>query len=113
MTKVRYDMKRLMLSASGHTGDGPHGQNIVCASVSVLTQALLNALTEEEEKQNIMLHWDMAPGAINIEVLHAKNWHCRNTVKAYFRMAAIGLKAIAQNYEGQIDIEEVQDSGNS
>jgi uncharacterized protein YsxB (DUF464 family) len=105
-------MNKLKLSAEGHTGDGPHGQNIVCAGVSVLTQTLLNALTEEEEKQNITLEWDLAPGEIHISVLHARNWHCRNTAKAYFRMAVIGLEAIAQNYAGQIEIEEVQDSGN-
>ena len=32
--------------AEGHSGYGEHGQDIVCAAVSVLTQSMCNGLTE-------------------------------------------------------------------
>ncbi len=49
MTKIEIGYQRenvLYISASGHADSAPHGEDIVCAAISVLMQTLVNSLEE-------------------------------------------------------------------
>ena len=111
MTQIEYSMKDLYLRADGHSRHGPVGGDIVCAGVSVLTHALLNTLMEEEEKKEMQLDWTMMPGHIEIRAKPA-NKGSRRRARDYFTVTVTGLKAMAQDYELNVEIKEVQDSGN-
>lgn len=111
MTKVRMDWNKIALTAEGHAGGGISGQNIICAGISAITQALLNWLMEEEAKGAVGLRWSMneKSGSLRIRAKPMAG-HVRET-KACFRMAVTGLKAIRENYPGNIEIEEVKNNG--
>ena len=112
MTKIEYNIDKMFLYADGHAGGGEPGKDIICAGVSVLTQALLNALNDEEEKGRLAVWWMMEPGRIRIRVESVKSWKYGLIAKSYFTMAITGLKDIAGKYPEYIEIEEVQESGN-
>jgi uncharacterized protein YsxB (DUF464 family) len=112
MTTVRMNWARLELDAEGHAGYAPAGRDIVCAGISAVTMALLNYLMEEERKGFLKVKWSMneKSGAIRIRAKpYAAHW---TGTLACYRMAVIGLRAIAENYPGNIEIEEVYESGN-
>ena len=94
---------------SGHAGGGPAGQDIICAGISVLTQALLNVLTDEEEAGRIELEWYMKPGEIELQAMPTSAYHQR--VKDYYHMAVTGLKDMAEQYPQNIRMTEGQKDG--
>ena len=116
MTKVIYNTggPLYFLQAKGHAGGGTKGNDIICAGISALTQALLNILIndEGEEAQHIYAKWEMNEdsGALRISA-KAKDTDGEADVKAYFRMAVMGLAAIAENYPGNIELKEVKNGG--
>ena len=113
MTKVKMDWTKMQLSAEGHAGGMPAGENIICAGISAVTQALLNWLMDQEAKGFIQLAWKMDEkrGVLRIR---AKPYAGHYTaVTACYQMAMTGLKAIRENYKDNIEIQEVYDSGNT
>jgi len=114
MTKIRMDWQTMALTAEGHAGGGmPHGENIICAGISSITQALLNYLMEEEAVGHVELKWHMNEknGTLRIRA-KPEAGHFRTT-KACYRMAMSGLEAIRENYPQNIEIEEVGKIGNA
>lgn len=110
MTEITYSIKDMYLHCKGHAGGGPAGQDIVCAGVSALSMALLNQLNEEEEKGTIRSRWKMEPGGIILRA-EMKEQRQTQTIKAYYRVIIMGLRALAENYPENIKMEEVQESG--
>ena len=51
----------MRLEAAGHAGYAPAGQDIVCAGVSTLMQALVSLLAGEENATAMLLTSQMAP----------------------------------------------------
>ena len=51
----------MRLEAAGHAGYAPAGQDIVCAGVSTLMQALVSLLAGEETPTAMLLTSQMAP----------------------------------------------------
>jgi len=51
----------MRLEAAGHAGYAPEGQDIVCAGVSTLMQALVSLLAGEETPTAMLLTSPMAP----------------------------------------------------
>ena len=49
----------------GHANYAPHGQDIVCAGVTALTQALVESL---ETLTGNEIKYDMSPGRVDIEI---------------------------------------------
>ena len=111
MTKIRYSMRELSLDAEGHAGAAPEGQDIVCAGISALTQAMLHALNDEEEKGRLEVFWLMEKGRIQIRVKSAKSWKYWLMAKSYLTMAVRGLKDIAERYPEHIEVKEEQEDG--
>ena len=111
MTKIWMNWDTLTLKADGHAGGGPAGQNIICAGISAITQALLNYLLNEKEKGFVETEWRINPKSGSLRI-RAKPFAGHTTAtKACYRMAMIGLKAIEENYPGNIEIKEVGNSG--
>ena len=53
MTKAKMDWRKMTLELEGHARSAPVGQDIVCAAISILTQSLVNALTDLGMKYNM------------------------------------------------------------
>ena len=111
MTKIEYSIDSMSLNVNGHAGAAPAGEDLVCAGISALTQALLNQLRAEEEEKHIQLDWVMFPGQIIIQA-HAAAEHKRR-IKDYFKVIIKGLEALAENNPAYIQLKEVRDGGNS
>ena len=106
MTKVTMYWERLRLEAEGHAGYAEPGKDIVCAAISMLTDALAGTLEEAEargrceckakEKDGSVLIWaNPTMGSVT-------------EIKAYFRMAVTGFRMLQEQYPGHITIREVQ-----
>lgn len=108
MTRIHMDWRTFTLAAEGHAGAGGGGPDIVCAGISSLTLALLNVLMEEHELGNLTLTWDMdeKTGAISMNTQPGRT--PRKIVRAWYRVAVTGLKAIEENYPEHIKITEVE-----
>ena len=111
MIKVRVNRADFRIEVIGHAGQAEEGHDVVCAGVSAIMQALLNVLLQEEEDSYLQLDWYAGnPGNMH---MYAKPYNWRKPiVRAYFKMAVLGLKAIEQNYGKYIKVtEEGQDDG--
>lgn len=112
MTEITYSIDDMYLHCKGHAGGGPAGQDIICAGISALTMALLNQLNEEEEKGTIRSRWTMEPGEMILKA-EAKEPRHKKTIRDYYRVVIMGLRAMAENYPEHIDIREVQGNGSN
>ena len=118
MTKITYSIHGpvLYLRAEGHAGGAPRGQNIICAGVSAITMALLNILVnddaEDRAEVNTKYRINEERGLLSIRAKPAVAAKFdRVKVKAYFKMAVIGLQALAQEYPDEITVEEENNNG--
>ena len=104
MTRVLYEPKRFHLRIDGHAGSAPKGEDLVCAGVSALAFALLQAMTDfdgseavvEEEDGIIDVRCDPAP----YEVIA-----CEAVMDAF----AGGLSLLASEYPQYVKYEERSD----
>jgi len=108
MTRIRMDWKKLALTAEGHAGGGPRGQNIICAGISALTQALLNQLLLEEETRTIYTI-DEEKGTLSVRTFPDERIKPR--ILDYFRVIMTGLKAWEQAFPENVKTEEVNEDG--
>lgn len=106
MTRIRVDWEKLSLRAEGHAKAAPAGEDLACLGASVLTQALLNALIEAQERGRTRLKWKVFEndGILSLEANPYINH--RAEIKAYFKVIVKGLKALEQNYPKNIKIIE-------
>lgn len=114
MTRIMIDRANFRIEAEGHAGQAEKGEDIVCAGISALLQSLLHVLIMEEEDDYIRLEWFMDERTTTIRI-HAMpyNWR-KEIIRAYFKMAEVGLKAIEKNYGEYVKItKEEQDDGNA
>ena len=106
MTKIRICWEEPELTASGHAGGAPQGQNIICAGISAITMALLNAIRMEMD-EGPAFSWEIREDTGYLKIKVAPNEMMRPKIMNYFEMAYIGLKAIEQENPEEISIEEV------
>jgi uncharacterized protein YsxB (DUF464 family) len=78
------------ISIKGHANYAPHGQDIVCASVSVLVQTLIQSI---EELTADRIEYSMRPGKVKI-----KYWSLSDETKALISSFFIGAENIAAQY---------------
>ena len=105
MTRIRMRWKTLELTAEGHAGGGPRGQDIICAGISALMMALVNQLLNIEAD----MEWseDEAKGSIRIKVNPAE----RERVHDYFSVIVTGLQAWAQAFPDNVKVKEGEQDG--
>lgn len=80
----------------GHAQSAEHGRDIVCASVSVLSQTALLALLHYEA-----CSYQMSNGFLDVDVTH----HSRETY-ALMKALELGLQQIEDQYTGFVQIKE-------
>ena len=107
MTDIFIDHKQMFLEAKGHANSDEPGRDIVCAAVSVMTQTLVNALREERDIE-FDFDIDEAEGLLRVSGVSCWGIVSRKRAEDYFNMAAIGLRAIGQNYPEHVSVKEVK-----
>lgn len=97
MIRVEYRRKYHTLTVSGHAGAAPFGEDIVCAGVSALVNAL-GVEVQIQDKQGCLLHMDVTitPGHALITALPWP-WARGKTTRA-FDMTARGLAMMARDW---------------
>lgn len=108
MTRIRMDWRTLELTAEGHAGGGPKGQDIVCAGISALIMALVNQLNAEKQNR---LEWTESAEEGRIRIITDPPDNIRPRVKHYYQVIMTGLKAWEQAFPENIRTEEVNRDG--
>ena len=112
MTVILMNWEDMTLVASGHAGGGEKGQDIICAGLSALTQALLFTLQDAKKRGRCALKWkiDEDSGDLRIDCRPYSGYYAE--IRAYFRVIMKGLNSMAEVYPENIKIGEVWTSGN-
>lgn len=94
--------------ADGHTGYAAHGEDIVCAAVSALTQTAVIGLEDTVGIQPLVAVKDGNLTCFLPKDLDPKTWqYCQIVLDTVYR----GLQAIAQEYSQFVTVEEVESCG--
>ena len=101
MTRIRMDWRRMELTAVGHAGSGPKGEDLVCCAISAITTTLAEYLINVKGARAT---YDMEDGACRIRAKPLPGWR-RRTREAY-RQAMIGLEQLAEQYPEYVQIRE-------
>lgn len=109
MTTITINWRELSLTAKGHACAGNFGEDIVCAGISALTQALLDCLLEAEERGRISLKWGVDVKKATITMTANPKMDYRQEIRDYFKFCRTGLRAIQENYSKHIKILEIQE----
>ncbi|NLY30579.1 MAG: ribosomal-processing cysteine protease Prp [Firmicutes bacterium] len=86
-------------AAKGHSGFAPHGQDIVCAAVSVLLQTAVLGL---KEVADIIPQAEVADGYL--ECYLAPDQAEQPKVEAVLQTMLVGLKAIEEEYGDYVSV---------
>lgn len=102
MITIRYDEQTLTMEITGHAGQAPCGQDIVCAAVSILAETLLKNLMKFAEHGWYQLDYEMDKGYMYI---HCKVNGYFSMVVEMYRFTMEGMKMLAEEYGKHIKIE--------
>ena len=107
MIHAKMDWRRLELMMWGHAGYAEEGKDIVCAGASMLFDALAGSLKEAEDRgrTTATLH---ERGENTVIITADPSMNNVSEIKAYFRMAATGLRQLAEQYPENVEMKEVQ-----
>ena len=91
MTTIKMDWEYLTLAAEGHAGQAEAGHDIVCAAISALTEALVMVLEDEKKRGRAQVEWkiDEKDGSLRVHAVPKSGQETK--IRAYFKMAMIGL----------------------
>lgn len=85
------------LSIRGHAGYAQHGQDIVCAAVSTLTQALIRSI---EGLTADTIQYDIKPGAVDIK--HGNlSANAQLLIDSFF----VGVQMVADSYPAYVRVD--------
>ena len=87
----------------GHANYAPHGQDIVCAGVTALTQALVESL---ETLTGNEIKYDMSPGRVDIEIKDPDE-----DAQLLMDSFLVGVYTIADEFPEHVRVEESNDLG--
>lgn len=93
---IKIKRKKDGISIKGHANYAPKGQDIVCASVSVLAQTLIQSI---EELTADRIDYKMLPGNIKI-----KYWCLSDETKTLINAFFIGANNIAEQYPEYVQL---------
>ena len=96
----------MRLEAAGHAGYAPAGQDIVCAGVSTLMQALVSLLAGEENAHSDAFD---EPDGPRLTVTAARP--CTAWVEGAFELAKAGFALLAERYPDNIRFADVSRRG--
>ena len=95
MITIRQENNRI--TAEGHAGYAPYGQDIVCAAISALLQTFVQSV---EELTNCEIKSDLRPGKAVIEYEDETDEGVALLVESFF----IGVSGIAAAYPENVEI---------
>ena len=90
--------KKGEIRIEGHAGYAPHGQDIVCASISALTQVFIASI---EELTNDKIKSEISAGNAVI-----KHWNLSERGKVLLDSFFVGLHMIADCYPEYVRVEK-------
>ncbi len=92
---------RHILHIEGHAGYGTHGNDIVCAAVSILGYTWLNELLIMEERKQVKnVSYEEDNGKLLIEFSGGDN-----AVNTAYETILTGFEALQQNYSENISLK--------
>lgn len=103
MTNITVEKKgdRHILHIEGHAGYGTHGNDIVCAAVSILGYTWLNELLIMEERKQVKnVSYEEDNGKLLIEFSGGDN-----AVNTAYETILTGFEALQQNYSENITLK--------
>lgn len=105
----RYKQHFLGFSASGHAGYAKRGKDIVCSSISVLTQTCLISL-DEIAKCDPTFSMDEDSGDLQVECTLQKDVAKQTIIDTLIESMKLGIQAISDMYPEYVKLEvrEVQ-----
>lgn len=97
----------LHLTALGHAGAAPRGENLVCAGVSTLVQTLAEAVWRMYSQGMLrrVPRVEIEEGKAEI-LAEPKEGFC-NECRMAFWVCQVGLGLLAENFRESVDVEEV------
>lgn len=109
MTKVQYEKSEdgLTLRVMGHAGFDHIGQDIVCAAISILCQALLAALDRLPEAD---VYHRRRDGLFVIDA-DSKMYDERQKIEGAFLTAVTGYRMLAEKYPDYVQFEWLRGLG--
>lgn len=114
MIQVRFekseDGKSLILTVKGHAGQAPKGQDIVCASASILAytvaQAVLNMREQGKLKKTPTVRLNEGDAVITCK----PNRACYNDALILFQMAETGYDLLSHKYPDFVSVKRLDET---
>lgn len=107
MTKVKFDTTSdtFFFSCQGHAGYAEHGQDIVCASASILAYTLVECIykMQTEGKINRIDEILIQDGLVNVVVEIKKEF--MQECLSIFSTLKTGFELLAENYPQYVEID--------
>ena len=101
MTRVRYDPDRLRMDVRGHALQDEAGKDIVCAGISALIFALLNAATDSPDYTT---HYYVNRREAHITIQCYVDEQHEAACREMFRTVLYGLALIQKEHPDYLDI---------
>jgi len=89
------------LMVQGHAGKAPHGEDLVCAAVSVLVQTAILGLTEMVDQN---LKYEIRPGYVALELPREMDRGAGERARVILQTIVRGLEATAESYGDYVTI---------
>ncbi len=106
MTKVFYReyYDNIIINIEGHSGYAQMGSDVVCAGISTLTFALVNALLDEEAGGNIRLNKKIIDeGVVDLEIRRFS--FSKSRIDGIISLAMTGFYMLEESYPDYVRIE--------
>ena len=100
---ITVNMTTNTIKVRGHANYAPHGQDIVCAGVTALTQTLVESL---ETLTGNEIKYDMSPGRVDIEIMNPDE-----DAQLLTDSFLVGIEMIADEFPEYIRVEISNDLG--
>lgn len=100
---ITVNMTTNTIKVRGHANYAPHGQDIVCAGVTALTQTLVESL---ETLTGNEIKYDMSPGRVDIEIGNPDE-----DAQLLMDSFLVGIEMIADEFPEHIRVEISNDLG--
>lgn len=95
---ITVNMTTNTIKVRGHANYAPHGQDIVCAGVTALTQTLVESL---ETLTGNEIKYDMSPGRVDIEIEDPDE-----DAQLLMDSFLVGIEMIADEFPEHVRVEE-------
>lgn len=91
--------------AEGHSGYGEHGEDIVCAAISVLTQTALLSLNRVCEIREKDIEFELEDGYIRAMLKDGLESVARYKANVVLESMIVGLESVAEQYPDFITLK--------